>query len=390
MLPLENSHFFCPVKINAGKKALDHLPFELDSLGAATPFLMTSREAAQKGLVKKVIHAFKGSGMPLAIFEETGPVSTLQTVLTAAKLFKDAGCDAILALGSNPVMDMAKALNLCVSQNTEDLESFRTEKDLDQPMKPFLSIPCFSGDGRESGPHAVVGNKILSSRKLMPDAVALDPALIRLEKPVKFAASAMRAMTCAMESTIENSANPLTEAFAQVAVASIFANLLKAMRKEDWKNARHVLLMAETISECAFCNAAPGLAYTLGMEIGRHCMVPSGLCMGIVLPHVLDYLSASEGDGVSRLLVPLGGRDLYAITAERLRSSRVVSMMRDLCFDVYQAGRGEIPGALEGTGLSREKLKDIAQNVQKESDGKFTPEGSLMILEHAWDGSLME
>ena len=29
----ENTHFFSPVKINAGKKALDHLPFELDYLG---------------------------------------------------------------------------------------------------------------------------------------------------------------------------------------------------------------------------------------------------------------------------------------------------------------------------------------------------------------------
>ena len=38
----ENTHFFCPVKINAGKKALDHLPFELDSLGAKNPFLITN------------------------------------------------------------------------------------------------------------------------------------------------------------------------------------------------------------------------------------------------------------------------------------------------------------------------------------------------------------
>ena len=65
-------------------------------------------------------------------------------------------------------------------------------------------------------------------------------------------------------------------------------------------------------------------------------------------------------------------------------------MLRDFCYQVYQTGNGEIPGTLEDTGLSREKLKAIAQQVQEDSNGKFTYEGSLMVLEHAWSGSPME
>ena len=150
----------------------------------------------------------------------------------------------------------------------------------------------------------------------MPDAVVIDSALISTERPLKIATSAMRALTCAMESYIAPPGNPLTESFAHVGIQLIFLNLLKAVKQEDRKKSRHALLMAETISECAFCNATPGMAYTLGLEISKNCMVPRGLCMGIVLPHALDYLSAVEGSRVSELLLPLGGTDLFAITAK--------------------------------------------------------------------------
>ena len=293
----ENTRFFCPVKINAGKKALDHLPFELDSLGAKNPFLITSVETTQRGLVKKVINAFKDSGMSLAVFDETGPVSSLQSVLQAAKLFENTGCDAVVALGSNPVMNMAKALNILVSQKTVDLEAYSTGKSFEKPMKPFISVPCFSGDGQESGPHARVGKMTFYSLALMPNLVIIDPALISSERPLKLTTSAMRAMTCAMESYIAHPRNSLTEAFAHVAIQLVFLNLLKAVKREDRKKSQHALLMAETISECAFCNATPGMAYTLGLEVSKHCMVPQGLCMGILLPHVLDYVS-----GVGRIV----------------------------------------------------------------------------------------
>lgn len=390
MYPSENIDFFCPVKINAGKKALDHLPFELDSLGATNPFLITSREATKAGFVKKVINACKDSDMPLAIFDETGPASSLETARHAAELFEGTGCDAVVALGSNPVMDTAKALNILVSQETEDIEIYSTGQPLEKAMKPFVSIPCFPGNGNENGPYAMLENLTFHSSKLMPDLVIVDPAVICSEKPLKVTASAMRAMTCAIESCIGPSKNHLTEAFAHVAIRFVFQNLLNALKKEDWKKARQALLMAETISECAFSNAKPGMAYTLGTEISQHCMVPEGLCMGILLPHVLDYVSATEGSFVSDLLLPLAGRDLFAITAEGLRGPKVVSMLREFYYLVYQAANREIPGTLEDTGLPKEKLKDIAQNVHKNSGGEFSSDGYLMVLEHAWSGSAME
>ena len=49
----DNYDFYCPVKINSGKRALEHLPVELAALNAGKPLILTDRVVAKKGLIRK-------------------------------------------------------------------------------------------------------------------------------------------------------------------------------------------------------------------------------------------------------------------------------------------------------------------------------------------------
>jgi len=49
----DNYEFYCPVKINSGNRALEHLPVELDALNATKPLVITDKKIAKKGLIKK-------------------------------------------------------------------------------------------------------------------------------------------------------------------------------------------------------------------------------------------------------------------------------------------------------------------------------------------------
>ena len=69
MLLPENYEFSCPVKVNSGNKALEHLPFELDILNARKPLVITTKDATDRGLVNIIIDAFKGSGVTIGIFD---------------------------------------------------------------------------------------------------------------------------------------------------------------------------------------------------------------------------------------------------------------------------------------------------------------------------------
>ncbi|MDX5299621.1 MAG: iron-containing alcohol dehydrogenase, partial [Gammaproteobacteria bacterium] len=49
--------FFCPVKVIAGNAALEHIPFELNALGAGRPMIITDKGVRAAGLLEPVIGA---------------------------------------------------------------------------------------------------------------------------------------------------------------------------------------------------------------------------------------------------------------------------------------------------------------------------------------------
>ena len=94
--------FFCPVKVIAGNAALEHIPFELATLGAKKPLIITDKGVRANGLLTPIESAFTEADAKIAaIFDNVPPDSSLQTVRDVAKMYRDNGCDAILAVGSS-------------------------------------------------------------------------------------------------------------------------------------------------------------------------------------------------------------------------------------------------------------------------------------------------
>ncbi|EYD11325.1 1,3-propanediol dehydrogenase domain protein [Acinetobacter baumannii 44362_2] len=46
--------FFCPVKVIAGNAALEHIPFELATLGAKRPLIITDKGVRANGLLNPI------------------------------------------------------------------------------------------------------------------------------------------------------------------------------------------------------------------------------------------------------------------------------------------------------------------------------------------------
>ena len=137
----DNYEFYCPVKINSGNRALENLPFELDALNARKPLIVTDKENAKKGLIKKITDAFKDSGMTLGIFDGVPPVPDRKLVRGLMNRYRDTGCDSIIAAGEGVVVDTAKALNIVVSGRPEDLHEAAGEDMIQNPLGPFVFVP---------------------------------------------------------------------------------------------------------------------------------------------------------------------------------------------------------------------------------------------------------
>ena len=176
--------FFCPVKVIAGHAALEHIPFELATLGAKKAFIITDKGVRANKLLEPIEAAFGSTDTVIGyIFDDVPPDSSLQTVRRAAELYREHGCDAIIAIGGGSVIDTSKATNILVSEGGDDLLKYSGAHNLPKPLKPFFVIPTTSGTGSEATMVAVVSDTeknvkmAFASNYLMPHAAILDPRM---------------------------------------------------------------------------------------------------------------------------------------------------------------------------------------------------------------------
>lgn len=381
----DNYEFFCPVKTNSGNRALEHLPVELDALNARKPLVIAGRDAAQKGQGDILIDAFRDSGITIGIFDGMPASPDLLLIRDLFRIYRDKGCDAIIAVGGGPAMDTGKVLNIAVSGKPEDIETCTGENLIKKSLKPLVYVPTLTGTGYETSRYAFLEGRVYASPFLMPDLVVIDPRMTVPENTKTTAATALVALTQASEVYVSPVKNPLTDCYAYAAIQFIMENLVNVIRNPQDKKGCLSLANAHCMAGCAFSNAAAGMAHTLGKAIGDACGVSHGLCTGILLPHVLEKCVSLSGYNVADLLLPLAGFDVYAGTAEETRAQKAVETIYALQKDLFKVSSGAIPRTLKDANVSKDILKDIAAKAAGDGSSGIDADGCLTVLEQAWE-----
>ncbi|KAK0342771.1 hypothetical protein LTR94_020962 [Friedmanniomyces endolithicus] len=375
--------FFCPVKVIAGHAALEHIPFELATLGATRPLIITDKGVRANNLLAPIEAAFESTDAVIgAIFDDVPPDSSLET------------CDAIIAVGGGSVIDTSKATNILVSEGGDDLLKYSGAHNLPKPLKPFFVIPTTSGTGSEVTMVAVVSDpeknvKLpFASYYLMPHAAILDPRMTQTLPPHLTAMTAMDAMTHAIEAYTCMAHNPISDAYATAAIKKVSNHLFNVLDNPNDANGRLELAQASTMAGIAFSNSMVGLVHSLGHALGAVAHLPHGLCMNLFLPYVLEFNKEVNGDKIAELLLPLAGPDIYAQTPAHLRADKAISTlltMRDRLFTLTK-----LPRTLSETGkVTLEQLDEVAEKALNDGSIIYNPkEASLKdlkaILEKAW------
>lgn len=387
--------FFCPVKVIAGHKALEHMAFELGTLQAQRPLIITDKGVREAGLVRHVEQALEGTAVTLAaVFDDVPADSSVETVRAAAALYRARQCDAIVAVGGGSVMDTAKAANILVSEGGDDLHVYAGAHNLTRRLRPLLVIPTTSGTGSETTMVAVIsdterGVKVpFTSRVLMPDAAILDPRMTLALPPYITAMTAMDAMTHAVEAYIGLSANPLSDAYATAAIRKIAENLPRVMEHPNDANARLELAQASTLAGVAFSNSMVGVVHSLGHSLGAVCHLPHGVCMNLFLPYGLSFNASVVGERIGELLLPLVGPRFYAATPDAQRPDKVVTALHHLRDQLWQ--HCQLPRTLQETGkVRRDQLQRVAELTVDDGSVIYNPRevtvaDALELLERAW------
>lgn len=387
--------FFCPVKVIAGKAALEHIPYELNSLAAKRPMIVTDKGVRAAGLLEPVIAACEESGLEIvSIYDEVPPDSSLQVVSAIAEVYRQDKCDSIIAIGGGSAIDTGKAVNILVSEGGDDLAAYSGAGVIKAPLKPFFVVPTTAGTGSEVTSVAVItdetkGVKLaFTSSFLLPNAAIIDPRMTLTLPPHITAATAMDALTHATEAFTCMAKNPLSDAYATAAVKKVSSSLLRVMENPGDSDGRLELAQASTMAGIAFSNSMVGLVHALGHATGAICHLPHGLCMSLYLPYVLEYNLESIREPLGELLLYLEGADVYAATPEKRRAEASIAAIRKLRDALYR--HCQLPRTLKETGkVSEDQLERIAGMALDDGSIMFNPrevtrEDALKVLRHAW------
>jgi alcohol dehydrogenase len=400
--------FFCPVKMVAGHQALEKIPRLLGDLNARHPMIITDKGVVAAGLVDILMAAITPGVRIGAVEDDVPPDSDVKTVYRLAGVYRESGCDAIIAVGGGPVVDTAKGVNILVSENSEDLMQFSGGGILTRPLKPLVAVPTTAGTGSEVTLVAVIADHdrnlkmLFTSHYLLPDIAVLDPRMTLTLPPAITAATAMDALTHAVEAYTCLAKNPISDAHALLAIELIGKNLLNVINEPKNAKGRLALAVAANLAGVAFSNAMVGMVHTLGHSVGAVCGVPHGMCMAILLPYGLEYNMHKNGDLTAQLLLPLSGAGVYAQTPAHLRAQQTVAAIRQLNQRLHQETGGrharffkEISGPDGSARVPVESIDSIADKALGDGTILCNPEeldrdDLLMVMSHAWAGTPLD
>ena len=384
--------FYNPVKIISGDKALDSLGYELKQLGAKRPLIIADQGVAAAGLVGLVSEALEGAGLPGdVLYDRVPPDSSPQAVDQAAGLFRENRCDAVISVGGGSVIDTGKAVNLLITEDADALLDLVGVK-LRKPLKPFIVIPTTAGTGSEATYAAMIrddaqNRKLLfASYLLFPNTAILDPRMTLSLPPLVTAATAMDALTHAIEACICKLRNPFSDAHALAAIKLIGKYLPVVLKNGEDRQARFYLANAACMAGAAFSNAGVGLIHALGHALGGVCRVPHGIAMNVLLPHGLEFNLPAVGEIIGELLLPLAGPGRYNEITAGDRPRKTIATIREIQNHLYQTTK--LARTLTEAGAAQEAFPEIAQKAVKDPALALNPmavsyQDALEILKNA-------
>ena len=387
--------FYNPPKLLSGNFALENIPTVLKDLRAKKPLLLGDRTLEKIGILQTVTDAMASGGItPAGSFTEIPTDSSSLVVNQIAALYRSLSCDSLIAVGGGSVLDTAKGVRILISQDSGNIMDLMGYETIDCGKRvPFLAVPTTAGTGSEATMVAVILDPVKKikmefiSPHLLPDVAILDPRMTLTLPPRTTASTGMDALCHAVEAYTCLQKNPVSDAFAVVALETIRENLQTAVRNGRDEKARQAMANAAFMAGAAFSNSMVGMIHAIGHALGGVCHVPHAEAMTVLMPYCMEYNLDLLDDLYGKLLLYLAGAEVYASTPQKERGRRTISWIRQMTSGFHESCG--LPMRLGETKAKREDFANVSQAAMKDGAMIVNPkkvgrQDVLNILEKAF------
>jgi acyl-CoA reductase-like NAD-dependent aldehyde dehydrogenase/alcohol dehydrogenase class IV len=284
--------YYCPTEVIAGHGSLSSLNKKVVELKCRRALILTDPGVKAAGLAELAANTL--GNLYVGIYDKIPPDPDLETVDGATEFAREVKADCIVSVGGGSVIDTGKGVAVTLKKGGKAIDHLNMLT-LTEPQTPHIVIPTTSGTGSEVTncaiitSHAVERKLCIWDNFIMPNAAILDPRFTMSLPKRMTVASAMDAMTHAIEAMTSTQANRICDAQAMQAIRLINENLPLAVADGKDERARLNLQIAATLAGWAFTIAQVGLVHAMAHTLGTLHHLPHGEACGIMLPKVMRF-----------------------------------------------------------------------------------------------------
>ncbi len=275
--------------------------------GKRRPLIVTDAGVRAHGVLAPVTEALDRAGIAYEIFDETPANPTVSAIEAAFSLYRERGCDCLMAVGGGSPMDCAKGVCARIICPKKPLVRMQGILKVIGFAPLFIAVPTTAGTGSEATIAAVVTDEkthhkfTVLSFCLAPKYALLDPVLTKTLPPAPTAETGLDALTHAVEAYIGRSTTRMTRRLAVSAVKRIDKNLLTAYRDGENLAARREMQLAAYEAGLAFTVSYVGYVHAVAHSLGGAYNQPHGRTNATLLPIVLRMYGKSAERRLAKL-----------------------------------------------------------------------------------------
>jgi len=298
-----------PTRIVHGPGAISGLGAEIRALGVTRPLLVTDKGVAAAGLVERTLEHLDGA----VVFDDVYANPDIALVGRAAAVYREEGCDGLVALGGGSSIDTAKSVGVEAANggSIKDYEYGSTP--IATRIPPLVAVPTTAGTGSEVTLWAVItdpGRKIkfnVGGTPLIGPHVALvDPELTLGLPPAVTAATGMDALSHGIECYTCDYNQPFNDAVALQAIELAGKWLRRAYEEGRDLEARTMMAHAATFGGMAYGTESAGAAHAMSQSAGGVHDCPHGALTARVLGPVCEFNAPAAPERYARIASALG------------------------------------------------------------------------------------
>ena len=291
-----------------GAGAVKQLPRLIKEKGFNKVLVVTDKVLMDLGLPKGMLEAMDAAGIEYVVYDGFQPNPTDRNLNEGLKLFKENGCQAMVAFGGGSPMDCCKGIGAMAVKKGKTVEQLQGLFKVLHRIPTIFAVPTTAGTGSETTVAAVITNEkthhkaSMNDTSLMPKYAVLDPELTVGLPPKVTSTTGMDALCHAVECYTNNTYNSrLEKKLAEDAVKLIYDNLYTAYCDGSNLEARQNMQKAAFYAGRAFTRGCVGYVHAIGHTLGGLYGTPHGLAMSVILPHVMRQFGSAAHERLARL-----------------------------------------------------------------------------------------